>query len=179
MFYNYFRSYDARVGRYSQPDPIGLNGGWNRFGYVDANPLAFSDQFGLEKINFFNRNSMFISQKGLGLQADAFPDRDGELLIFGHANSNAIANDSGGGLFLNSRRTMNANELAEYLRKGGIWKPGMPITLYGCETAQGANSIAKKLSEKLKTKVTGFPDKIQFDPRNAQAVPHRPIVFSP
>jgi RHS repeat-associated protein len=34
LFYNYFRSYDARTGRYTQPDPIGLDGGWNRLGYV-------------------------------------------------------------------------------------------------------------------------------------------------
>jgi len=47
LFYNYFRSYDARTGRYSQPDPIGLDGGWNRFGYVDANPLGDSDVSGL------------------------------------------------------------------------------------------------------------------------------------
>lgn len=47
LFYNYFRSYDARTGRYSQPDPIGLDGGWNRFGYVDADPLGFTDPFGL------------------------------------------------------------------------------------------------------------------------------------
>ncbi|MCY1546708.1 RHS repeat-associated core domain protein [compost metagenome] len=47
MFYNYHRSYDAKTGRYSQPDPIGLDGGWNRFGYVDANPLSFVDPLGL------------------------------------------------------------------------------------------------------------------------------------
>ncbi|MET3459795.1 RHS repeat-associated protein [Variovorax sp. 1133] len=47
LFYNYFRSYDARIGRYSQPDPIGLNGGWNRFGYVDGNPFAGFDPLGL------------------------------------------------------------------------------------------------------------------------------------
>ncbi len=49
LFYNYFRSYDARVGRYSQPDPIGLQGGWSRVGYVDANPLRFVDPFGLDR----------------------------------------------------------------------------------------------------------------------------------
>ncbi|MDP9995174.1 RHS repeat-associated protein [Variovorax boronicumulans] len=47
LFYNYFRSYDARTGRYSQPDPIGLDGGWNRFGYVDASPLSLVDPRGL------------------------------------------------------------------------------------------------------------------------------------
>jgi RHS repeat-associated protein len=48
LFYNYFRSYDAKVGRYSQPDPIGLDGGWNRSGYVGGNPLSYSDPLGLQ-----------------------------------------------------------------------------------------------------------------------------------
>jgi RHS repeat-associated protein len=47
LFYNYFRSYDSRTGRYSQPDPIGLDGGWNRATYVDANPLIYTDPMGL------------------------------------------------------------------------------------------------------------------------------------
>ncbi len=45
--YNYFRSYDSRTGRYTQADPIGLDGGWNRFGYVGGNPLMYSDPMGL------------------------------------------------------------------------------------------------------------------------------------
>jgi RHS repeat-associated protein len=48
LSYNYFRSYDARTGRYSQPDPIGLGGGWNRFGYVAGNPLRYVDPQGLD-----------------------------------------------------------------------------------------------------------------------------------
>ncbi len=47
LHYNYFRSYDARTGRYTQSDPIDLAGGWNRFGYVEGNPLMYSDPDGL------------------------------------------------------------------------------------------------------------------------------------
>jgi len=47
LFYNYFRSYDPRTGRYSQADPIGLNGGWNRYAYVGGNPLRNVDPSGL------------------------------------------------------------------------------------------------------------------------------------
>jgi RHS repeat-associated protein len=45
--YNYYRQYDSRTGRYTQADPIGLDGGWNRFGYVDGNPLLGLDPKGL------------------------------------------------------------------------------------------------------------------------------------
>jgi RHS repeat-associated protein len=45
--YNYFRSYDSRTGRYTQSDPIGMDGGWNRFGYVDGNPVSQTDAHGL------------------------------------------------------------------------------------------------------------------------------------
>jgi len=48
LFYNYFRSYDSRTGRYSQGDPIGLDGVWNRFGYANASPLGFTDPYGLQ-----------------------------------------------------------------------------------------------------------------------------------
>jgi RHS repeat-associated protein len=50
LFYNYFRSYQASQGRYTQNDPIGLAGGWNRFGYVGANSLSFTDAMGLQPV---------------------------------------------------------------------------------------------------------------------------------
>gem|GEM_PF-1395492 len=47
LHYNYFRSYDPKTGRYTQGDPIGLEGGWNRFAYVGGNALSRVDPDGL------------------------------------------------------------------------------------------------------------------------------------
>jgi len=48
LFYNWHRSYDPRTGRYTQPDPIGLAGGWNRFVYAENNPIWAADPMGLQ-----------------------------------------------------------------------------------------------------------------------------------
>lgn len=45
--YNYFRDYDATVGRYVESDPLGLDAGVATYTYVIANPLGHRDPLGL------------------------------------------------------------------------------------------------------------------------------------
>lgn len=47
LHYNYHRYYDPETGRYITPDPIGLKGGLNLYGYGEGNPLATCDVLGL------------------------------------------------------------------------------------------------------------------------------------
>ncbi len=42
-FYNWHRDYNPALGRYVQSDVIGLGGGINTYGYVNANPLSLFD----------------------------------------------------------------------------------------------------------------------------------------
>ena len=51
LHYNLNRSYSATVGRYTQSDPIDLQGGWNRFGYVEGNPISKVDPDGLTSLS--------------------------------------------------------------------------------------------------------------------------------
>ena len=46
LHYNTFRYYDPDIGRFTQPDPIGLLGGFNLYQYA-PNGLTWIDPFGL------------------------------------------------------------------------------------------------------------------------------------
>lgn len=44
--YNYWRDYDAAIGRFVESDPIGLAAGLNTYGYVDGSPMVRGDPYG-------------------------------------------------------------------------------------------------------------------------------------
>lgn len=46
LFYNYFRDYNPKIGRYIQSDPIGISGGINTYIYANSNPLIYIDPNG-------------------------------------------------------------------------------------------------------------------------------------
>lgn len=46
LAYNWHRHYDASIGRYTQPDPLGVKAGPNVYGYADGNPVMEVDPEG-------------------------------------------------------------------------------------------------------------------------------------
>ncbi len=46
--YNYYRDYIPALGRYAQPDSIGIKGGINLYSYTKNNPINKKDTFGLQ-----------------------------------------------------------------------------------------------------------------------------------
>jgi RHS repeat-associated protein len=48
LSYNIYRWYRGGWGRYTQNDPIGLEGGQNLFAYASSNPIAYIDPLGLK-----------------------------------------------------------------------------------------------------------------------------------
>ncbi|MFX7151998.1 RHS repeat-associated core domain-containing protein, partial [Acinetobacter baumannii] len=47
QFYNHNRFYNPELGRYMEPDPIGLEGGLNPYAYAANNPVMNVDPSGL------------------------------------------------------------------------------------------------------------------------------------
>lgn len=65
LFQNWNREYEARLGRYVESDPLGLQAGPNTFGYVSANPLRSVDSKGLSEDDSCVSDSFFDTFLGI------------------------------------------------------------------------------------------------------------------
>ena len=64
LFYNGFRYYDPTLGRYLSPDPIGLLGGLDAYGYV-LDPWSECDPLGLAGCDKATRQTRALTQEEL------------------------------------------------------------------------------------------------------------------
>ena len=61
LHYNYWRDYDPRLGRYTTPDPLGLDGGMNPYAYAANNPLTNVDPLGLYQSDIHYYMTFFLA----------------------------------------------------------------------------------------------------------------------
>jgi RHS repeat-associated protein len=59
--HNYYRDYDPQLGRYTTPDPMGIEGGMNPYLYVGANPLSNVDPLGLYQSDIHYYMNFFLA----------------------------------------------------------------------------------------------------------------------
>lgn len=100
LSYNFFRDYDPLIGRYIEPDPIGLQAAIGPYTYVSASPLSLVDPKGLWGIG--------VSGGGMAEAGDgwggAITRSSGSGLFFGCGSSQRLGAFTNAGSFASSSR---------------------------------------------------------------------------
>lgn len=83
QFYNHNRFYNPELGRYMEPDPIGLAGGLNPYAYALNNPVMYVDMTGENPIliamgvGAVVGGGLYVGQTVIGSVYDAYTDNTG------------------------------------------------------------------------------------------------------
>ena len=59
QMYRRNRYYDPQTGQFTQPDPIGLAGGLNAYGFAAGDPVSYDDPYGLNPCTSLGRAAAF------------------------------------------------------------------------------------------------------------------------
>lgn len=120
------RYLDPGTGRFTQPDPIGLGGGLDSYGFASGDPVNFSDPFGLSS------DTLVVNEVGGRLR----PDLEAEL--------DAVADSvPGGRKLLAAARASSNNIVLQYdpFQKGGNTYSGGTGQQKGLESGLSGRSV--------------------------------------
>ena len=139
LMYNHHRYYDPylTVG-YTETDPIGLAGGWNRLRYAGGDGINNFDMRGLASLNLF--------QPGSNMRAYAHMwNEKMYYTVAGHGNFKFMQDDR-----FERSANLTPEKLAEIIKADPSWK-NRPIILGSCNTGYG---FAEELAKILRVAVT-------------------------
>lgn len=138
LWYNGFRDYDAIVGRYAESDPVGISGGINTYGYVNANPHNKVDPQGLQAVppglESMARLGMSPAQYGVKCEADR---QTGDKLERNRALVKCLAAKAG----YDAAQAIGEAVAVATLSEVGGPEIGLPVTLL--YTAFSASKLKK------------------------------------
>jgi RHS repeat-associated protein len=134
LLYRRNRYYDPATGRFTQPDPIGLAGGLNLYGFASGDPVNFSDPFGLCPPPSLCLLRLAVAAAMSDTPAPGPGDVVAAALVVAAGVSFAIERERRDPLPL-YHRYADAGEAREVRRSGELWG-GPPRNIYASDIPQ-------------------------------------------
>jgi len=151
LHYNYYRTYDSELGRYTQSDPIGLAAGLGTYPYVKNNPVRLIDPLGLYTCVFVARGpsgGLFDTHAGVYASRGG---AGGAGWFYDPAGSFGGEERPGGGLFDELLDQFNLDDYQAYHQSDG------GITEMSCkDTTEEEERNMFELADRLGDPIGGF-----------------------